>query len=118
LNDYCFLLVLSGILACVIIYFDRIFINDLCKCYLGPQLCCAVGSVESFQNDYTARLQNCTQANFINNDIQSLDCQNEPYGKLPLIKAQLACAVGMLISCGVYVVVYLFACFGICFGHD
>jgi hypothetical protein len=24
----------------------------------------------------------------------------------------------MLISCGVYVLVYIFACFGICFGHD
>jgi hypothetical protein len=24
----------------------------------------------------------------------------------------------MLISCAIYVVIYVFACFGICFGHD
>jgi hypothetical protein len=112
-----FYLVLSGLLACVVIYFDQIFIKDLCKCYLGPQLCCAIGSIESFQHNYTATLEACGTA-ILDGDISQLTCKNQPFDKLRLIQAQLGCAVGMLISCGVYVLVYIFACFGICFGHD
>ncbi len=106
-------------MACVIIYFDRIFISDLCKCYLGPQLCCAIRSVQSFQNDYSSRLETCTNGTLYGT-IESLQCTDasRPVDKLSLIQAQLGCAVGMLISCGVYVLIYVFACFGVCFGHD
>ena len=108
-------------MACVIIYFDRIFISDLCKCYLGPQLCCAIGSVDSFRNNYSDKVQQCANA-ISANTIDQYQCPSsnspEPTNKLALVQAQLGCAVGMLISCGVYVVVYLFACFGVCFGHD
>ncbi|CAF0743391.1 unnamed protein product [Adineta ricciae] len=109
--------IFSGLLACVMIYFDQIFIKDLCKCYLGDQLCCAVRSVESFRTNYTAILNQCGQA-IANNNSADLRCPAVPYDKLKLIQAQLGCAVGMLISCAVYIVIYVFACFGICFGHD
>lgn len=99
------------------IYFDQIFINNVCKCYLGPQLCCAVRSVDSFRSNYTSVLEQCAgyiQAGTIGN----YQCVNDPTAKIPFIQAQLGCAVGILISCGIYVVIYLFACLGICFGHD
>ena len=105
-------------MACVIIYFDQIFINDICKCYLGPQLCCAVRSVDSFRSNYSAIFEQCGQA-IINNNLANLTCPTgPPYDKLQYVQAQLGCAVGMLITCGVYVVIFIFACFGICFGHD
>jgi hypothetical protein len=96
------------------IYFDQVFINDLCKCYLGDQLCCAVRSIQSFQSNYTAILKDCGNA-LLQNTAASLRCPSIPYDKLPLIKAQLSCAVGMLVSCGLYVLLFIFACFGICF---
>ncbi len=104
-------------MACVIIYFDRIFLDDLCKCYLGSKLCCAVGSVASFRSNYTAILEDCAIA-IQQGTISQKVCQVKPVAKFQLIQAQLGCAVGMLISCAVYVVIYFFACFGICFGHD
>jgi hypothetical protein len=100
----------------VVIYFDQIFIKDLCKCYLGDKLCCAVRGVESFRTNYTAILEQCGQA--ILNQQTVPVCPATPYDKLKLIQAQLGCAVGMLITCAIYVVIYLFACLGICFGHD
>ena len=99
------------------IYFDRIFINDSCKCYLGPQLCCAIGSIDSFRSNYTTTLEQCAQ--YIQTNTISLHtCSVPPPDKLQIIQAQLGCAVGMLIICAIYVVIYVFACFGICFGHD
>jgi len=84
---------------------------------LGPQLCCAVRSIESFRSNYTAILDQCGQ--YIQQGTISLyTCPSIPYGKLKYIQAQLGCAVGMLITCAIYVVIYVFACFGICFGHD
>jgi hypothetical protein len=103
-------------LACVVIYFDQIFINNLCKCYLGNQLCCAVRSIDSFRSNYTAILDQCI--NDIANGIVRTCPDGSPNNKLKLIQAQLGCGVGMLISCGIYIVIYLFACLGICFGHD
>ncbi len=101
----------------MIIYFDQIFINDLCKCYLGDQICCALRGIPSLQSNYSAIFENCGRA-IAQNIIASLTCPSVPYDKLSLIKAQLGCAVGMLVTCGLYVVVFIFACFGICFGHD
>ncbi|CAF1039368.1 unnamed protein product [Rotaria sordida] len=109
--------IISGVLACVVIYFDQIFINDLCKCYLGDQLCCAVRGIESFRTNYSAVFEDCAQA-IRDGTISSKVCPSRPYDKLKLIQAQLGCAVGMLITCGIYVVIYIFACLGICFGHD
>ncbi|CAF1011586.1 unnamed protein product [Rotaria magnacalcarata] len=109
--------ILSGALACVMIYFDQIFINDLCKCYLGDQLCCAVRGIESYRANFSAIFDECGQA-ITQGTISSKICPSIPYAKLKLIKAQLGCAVGMLITCAIYVVIYLFACLGICFGHD
>lgn len=84
---------------------------------MGDLLCCAVNSVESFRSNYTATLDSCRQA-LTSNTIASKVCQYPPNDKLKLIQAQLGCAVGMLITCGIYVVIYFFACLGICFGHD
>ena len=98
------------------IYFNQIFINDLCKCYLGEELCCAVRGIESMRSNYTAILNQCKD--FILNNSSDYSCPGIPYDKLKLVQAQLGCAVGMLVSCAVYVIIYLFACFGICFGHD
>ena len=115
--DVHFLVVLGVALACVVIYFDQVFIGDLCKCYLGDKVCCAIRGIPAFQSNYTAVLEDCGQAIF-SNTLASRVCPAIPYEKLPLIKAQLGCAVGMLVSCLVYVVVFLFACFGVCFGKD
>jgi len=99
------------------IYFDQVFINNLCKCYLGPHLCCAVRSVESMRTNYTAIYDNC-KTYVLDGTIDRHTCPSIPYDKLKLVQAQLGCAVGMLITCAIYVVIYLFACLGICFGHD
>jgi hypothetical protein len=72
--------------------------------------------VESFRTNYTAILQSCGEA--IANNTPLPECPNIPYDKLKLIQAQLGCAVGMLITCAIYIVIYVFACLGICFGHD
>ncbi|CAF0850071.1 unnamed protein product [Rotaria sordida] len=109
--------ILSGVLACVMIYFDQLFINQLCKCYLGDQLCCAVRGIPSLSSNFSGVLDDCATA-ISQGTISSRTCPTTPTDKLPLLKAQLACAVGMLVSCGLYVVVFIFACFGICFGHD
>ncbi len=109
-------LVISGLLACVLIYFDQVFMNDLCKCYLGDQICCALRGIPSLQSNYTAILDQCGDAILYGN-ISSLVCTSVPYGKLIYIKAQLGCAVGMLVTCALYVVLFLFACFGVCFGR-
>ena len=110
-------LVFSGLLACIVIYFDRVFIDDLCKCYLGDQLCCAVRGIESLRANYSAIFEQCTAALQSGHSAQ-LRCPSVPHDKLKLIQAQLGCAVGILVTCGVYVIIYLFACLGICFGHD
>lgn len=108
---------LSGLLACVIIYFDQLFMNNLCQCYLGDQLCCAIGGIPSFQQNYTSVLQECAEA--IKSDTSSaVTCRTRPVTKLPYIQAQLAAACAMLVVCAIYVVVFLFACLGVCFGHD
>ena len=109
-------LVFSGFLACVMIYFDQIFINNLCKCYLGDVLCCAIRGVDAFKSNYTAVLDSCRAA--VTGGGSYSVCPVTPYDKLKYIQAQLGCAVGMLITCGIYVVIYVFACLGICFGHD
>ncbi len=109
--------VISGALACVIIYFDQLFMNNLCTCYLGNQICCALQGIPSLQANYSTILQNCANA-IVNGNIGSLLCQTVPTGKLIYIQAQLGCAVGMLVVCGLYVIIFLFACFGVCFGHD
>ena len=114
---YCLFLVFSGLLACVLFYFDQLFINDLCKCYLGDTLCCAVRGIPSLTSNYSGILDDCTNA-ANQGTISTRVCPSVPYDKLPLVKAQLAFAVGMLVTCGLYVVLFIFACFGVCFGHD
>jgi len=112
---YCLVLnLMSGALACVLIYFDQLFINNVCQCYIGSQLCCYVTSISSFQsysaNSALSQAYNCTVSN-------PNTCRIVPTQKIPLLEAQLACAVGMLVTCGIYVVTWVFATFGICFGH-
>ncbi len=101
----------------MIIYFDQIFMNDLCKCYLGDQICCALRGIPTLRANYTAVLEDCASA-IIDGTISSRLCPSVPYDKLIYIQAQLGCAIGMLVTCGLYVILVLFACFGICFGHD
>ena len=91
--------------------------NNLCQCYLGDELCCAVGGIPSFQQDYGTIAKECATAVTYKN-ISSLVCRTRPVTKLPYIQAQLAAACAMLVVCIIYVVVFLFACFGVCFGHD
>jgi hypothetical protein len=111
------IVVISGGLACVIIYFDQLFMANLCKCYLGDQICCALQGIPSLQANYSTILQNCANA-ILNGNISSLLCPTVPTSKLIYIQAQLGAACGMLVVCAIYVVVFLFACFGVCFGHD
>jgi hypothetical protein len=110
---------LSGALACVIIYFDQYFINNLCTCYLGTNLCCSLRGISTFNSNYGTIAENCTS--IYTNGVQTVVdyCYtNPPTSKLIFLKAQIGCAAGMLIVCGLYVVAYIFACFAICFGHD
>jgi hypothetical protein len=117
--DLFYFLVLSGLLACVIIYFDAYFIGNLCKCYLGDNLCCALHDISSFNSAYGNIARNCSVINL--NGLQTaVDyCYlSPPTGKLVYLKAQIAGAVAMLIACGIYVVVYVIACFGMCCRHE
>lgn len=92
--------------------------NDVCKCYLGNQLCCAVRGIPALQTNYSGIFQDCGNA-IVDGTISSRICPSPPpYEKLPYIKAQLACACAMLVVCALYVILFLFACFGVCFGHD
>lgn len=89
--------------------------NNLCQCYLGNQLCCAIGGIPSFQQNYTSVLETCAQAIRYDNS-SAVTCRVRPDGKLPYIQAQLAAACVMLVVCVIYVVVFLLSCLGICFG--
>ncbi|CAF1234773.1 unnamed protein product [Rotaria sp. Silwood1] len=108
--------IVSGLLAIVVIYFDQLFMNEPCKCYLGDTLCCIMRGVPTFSSNFTGVLQDCTNALTLGT-ISSKTCPSIPYDKVSYIKAQLACAVAMVVTCAVYIVVFLFACFGVCFGH-
>ncbi|CAF2168236.1 unnamed protein product [Rotaria magnacalcarata] len=110
------LTIMSGLLACVVIYFDQYFLNNLCACYLGDQLCCAVGSIPSFSSNYSGTLNTCSGYQTAGT-ISNYTCKSKPTDKLPLLKAQLACACGMVVACALYALLYIFACVGICFGH-
>ncbi|CAF3967996.1 unnamed protein product [Rotaria sordida] len=113
-----FCIIFSGALACVIIYFDAYFIGNLCKCYLGENLCCSLRGISTFNSNYGNVVKDCIPIS--SNGVQTVidSCHlSPPTSKLSFLKAQLGCAIGMLAVCGLYVVLYLFACFGICFGH-
>lgn len=84
---------------------------------MGDQICCALRGIPTLKNDYTAVFEDCGAA-IINGTIASRVCPSTPYDKLIYIQAQLGCAIGMLVTCGLYVIVFLFACLGVCFGHD
>ncbi|CAF1501490.1 unnamed protein product, partial [Adineta steineri] len=117
---YLFILnVMSGALACVIIYFDVYFQDNICKCYLGDNLCCALRDIKSFNSAYGDIAKNCTPIYL--NGVQTIvdPCYTSPpTAKYIFLKAQIGCSVGMLVTCGLYVLSYLFACCMICFGHD
>ncbi|CAF1181157.1 unnamed protein product [Adineta steineri] len=117
---YLFILnVMSGALACVIIYFDVYFQDNICKCYLGDNLCCALRDIKSFNSAYGDIAKNCTPIYL--NGVQTVvdPCYTSPpTAKYIFLKAQIGCSVGMLVTCGLYVLSYLFACCMICFGHD
>lgn len=107
-------------LACVVIYFDQYFMTNLCKCYLGDTLCCAIRGISDFtSNYYQTILTNCTTVlttyGSSSAAFSAISCAKTPTSKLVYIQAQLGVAVGMIVVCAVYIVVYLFACFGICF---
>ncbi|CAF0824725.1 unnamed protein product [Rotaria sordida] len=108
--------IISGLLAVVTIYFDQLFMNDPCKCYLGDVLCCLIRGVPTFRSNFTGVLQECTNA-LTAGTISSKTCPSTPYDKVAYIKAQLACAAAMAVTCIAYIVIFLFACFGVCFGH-
>ncbi|CAF1437099.1 unnamed protein product [Rotaria magnacalcarata] len=111
--------IFSGALACVVIYFDSYFINNLCRCYLGENLCCALHDLSSINSNYGSIVTRCLKITM--NGIQSVpdSCPSSPpTSKVVYLKAQLGCAAGMLAVCSINVLVYIFACFGICFGHD
>jgi hypothetical protein len=109
---------MNAALACVIIYFDSYFISNLCKCYLGDTLCCALRDLNSFNSNYANIAKNCTPISF--NGVQTVVdyCYlSPPSSKTIFLQAQMGCAAGMLITCGLYVVSYISACFGICLCH-
>lgn len=111
-------LVLSGALACVIIYFDAYFQDNICKCYLGENLCCGLRGINTFNSAYSNVAQNCTPVSFNGRQTVVDYCYvSPPTQKYVFLKAQLGCAVGMLVSCALYLIAYLFGCFMVCFGH-
>ena len=92
--------------------------NNLCKCYLGDQLCCAVRSIPSMRANYSSIFDQCGNA-IVQGTSANYTCPTgEPKDKLILIQAQLGCAVGMLVACAVYIVTYFMACFTMCFKRD
>jgi len=109
-RSFTLLSVFSVALACVIIYFDQLFIKDLCKCYLSNQICCALQGIPTLQSNYSNALQTCSHA-LINGNISALTCPSVPTGKLIYIQIQSGCAVGMVLVCSIYIIVFLFACF-------
>ncbi|CAF0999525.1 unnamed protein product [Didymodactylos carnosus] len=113
---YCLILnCISGILACVLIYFDQFLMNNLCKCYLGPQICCTITGIGSFNSQLGQTAVNCTQQSI--QGVYINQCPVYPSQKYQLLQAQLGCSVGILITCIVYILTYIFATLGICFGH-
>lgn len=115
-----FFSVASGLLACVIIYFAQAHMNNVCKCYLGDTVCCALKGVPDYQSNYQSILKTCES--LVASNAQNIDTCNPNSTalttKVVYLKAQLGCAVGLLVSCALYVLLFLFACFGVCFGHD
>ncbi len=92
--------------------------SNLCKCYLGDQLCCAVRGIPSLQANYSSIFNQCGTA-ISQGTSANLTCPTgPPTSKLILIQAQLGCAAGMLVTCAVYVILFFFACCGVCFGHE
>jgi len=79
---------------------------------LGSDLCCALHGIQSFNSNYSSVLESCT--------LSPVDtCSSSPpTSKVIFLEAQMGCAAGMLLVCCLYVIAYIFACFGICFGHD
>ena len=74
--------------------------------------------IPSLQSNYTAIFNQCGTAIY-QNTLSSLTCPNgPPTSKLILVQAQLGCAAGMVFTCALYVIVFFFACCGVCFGHD
>ncbi|UJR11328.1 hypothetical protein I4U23_015509 [Adineta vaga] len=109
---------LSALLAGVIIYFDVYFQDNICKCYLGDSLCCALRDIKSFNSAYGDIAKNCTPVYF--NGVQaSVDMcyKSPPTDKYIFLKAQLGCAVGMLVTCALYIIAYFYGCCMVCFGH-
>lgn len=102
----------------MIIYFAKAHSDNVCKCYLGDKLCCALKGIPEFQSNYQQVLEGCGQ--LIAAGAKNIDrCIDKPPNeKLVYLKAQLGVAAGMLATCAIYVVLFLFACFGVCFGHD
>jgi hypothetical protein len=86
---------------------------------LGDNLCCALRDINSFNSAYGNIARNCSLVN-VNGVQTAVDyCYTSPpTGKLIYLKAQIGCAVGMLVVCAVYIFVYIFACFSICFKRD
>ncbi|CAF1433047.1 unnamed protein product [Adineta ricciae] len=101
-----------------VIYFAVYFQDNLCKCYLGDNLCCALRDMKSFNQDYDQIANECSPVTV--NGVQTVvdPCSSSPpTAKLPYLRAQIGFAGAMIITCIVYAVVYIFAMFAICFGH-
>lgn len=100
------------------IYFDQYFTNNVCQCYLSDVLCCAVRGIPGMSSNYSNLYNTCQTLVDAGTASSTVRCYNgSPNDKLAYIKAQLACACAMLVACGVYAILYLFACFGVCWGH-
>ena len=77
-------------------------------------MCCAVRGIDDFGSGFDTRLVNCTNA-ISAGTVSQLTCQVKPTDKMKYIEAQLGCAAGMLITCIVFLVLFILGCFGICF---
>ncbi|UJR19609.1 hypothetical protein I4U23_022743 [Adineta vaga] len=110
--------ILCVLVSGVIIYFDVYFQDNLCKCYLGDNLCCALRDMKSFNQNYETIANECSPVTI--NGVQTVvdPCSSSPpTEKLTYLKVQIGLAGAMIITCIVYGVTYIFAMFGICFGH-
>ena len=87
--------IINGLFAIVLIIFTSLFVGNVCLCY---GILCDIPSWESIYNfGYNSEYY------------YSNRCTPRTWNKLPLLKALLACAVLMLASNIIFIILYLIA---------
>lgn len=85
---------------------------------MGTNICCLARDIQSYNSNYDSVVRQCSPVT-VNGVQQVVDpCGSAPpTKKIPYLQAELGCACAMVVTCIVYIVLYIFAMCGICFGH-